>query len=233
MSRLGLRCACGDHSSRSQLALRLQQPTRGLLFALANVPGRKQIACGKHAPTDWSCVRLRERKLDEPGRLSPPIWPCTTRGFPCLRCRHRSGGLLPHLFTLAKRNEHPRIGRSLVRGGTGGSPSLQRRHAGLPARCHRAALCRRYVFCGTFRELFGNGSKDPPLQAPLALPGALPFTLRPLLSSRRVHPRPTSRAKSSSPALASLRRRCPDFPPARPACADRASDHPAHPPTLL
>jgi hypothetical protein len=42
----------------------------------------------------------------EPGRLSPPIWPCTTRGFPCPRCRHRSGGLLPHLFTLAKRREH-------------------------------------------------------------------------------------------------------------------------------
>ena len=42
----------------------------------------------------------------EPGRLSPPIWPCTTRGFPCPRCYHRSGGLLPHLFTLAKRREH-------------------------------------------------------------------------------------------------------------------------------
>src|SRR6266404_6758775 len=41
--------------------------------------------------------------LGEPGRLSPPIWPCTTRGFPCPRCCHRSGGLLPHLFTLAKR----------------------------------------------------------------------------------------------------------------------------------
>src|SRR6202171_3898515 len=41
--------------------------------------------------------------LSEPGRLSPPIWPCTTRGFPCPRCCHRSGGLLPHLFTLAKR----------------------------------------------------------------------------------------------------------------------------------
>jgi len=43
---------------------------------------------------------------NEPGRLSPPIWPCTTRGFPCPRCHHRSGGLLPHLFTLAKRCEH-------------------------------------------------------------------------------------------------------------------------------
>src|SRR5260370_8409488 len=34
------------------------------------------------------------------------MWPCTTRGFPCLRCLHRSGGLLPHLFTLAKRCVH-------------------------------------------------------------------------------------------------------------------------------
>ncbi len=43
-----------------------------------------------------------------PGRPSPPIWPCTTRGFPCLRCCHRSGGLLPHLFTLAKRGHQKR-----------------------------------------------------------------------------------------------------------------------------
>jgi len=30
----------------------------------------------------------------------PPIWPCSGWGLPCLRCRHRSGALLPHLFTL-------------------------------------------------------------------------------------------------------------------------------------
>ena len=41
--------------------------------------------------------------LGEPGRLSPPIWPCTTRGFPGSRYCYRDGGLLPHLFTLAKR----------------------------------------------------------------------------------------------------------------------------------
>src|SRR5215813_2069626 len=41
-----------------------------------------------------------ELSLIEPGRLSPPIWPCTTRGFPCLVCRQTSGGLLPHRFTL-------------------------------------------------------------------------------------------------------------------------------------
>ena len=37
-----------------------------------------------------------------PGRPSPPIWPCSTRGFPCPGCCHPGGGLLPHLFTLAK-----------------------------------------------------------------------------------------------------------------------------------
>ena len=40
--------------------------------------------------------------LDELGQLSPPIWPCTTRGFPCLPIAG-SGGLLPHLFTLTRR----------------------------------------------------------------------------------------------------------------------------------
>jgi hypothetical protein len=29
-----------------------------------------------------------------------PIWPCSARGFPCLRRCRRSGGLLPRLFTL-------------------------------------------------------------------------------------------------------------------------------------
>src|SRR5882672_6697942 len=43
--------------------------------------------------------------------------------------------------------------------------------------------------------------------APLALPGALPTPL--------------------------ARFRCPDFPPAQPACANQASDHPAHPPHPL
>ncbi len=30
-----------------------------------------------------------------------PIWPCSRWGFPCLRDYSWSGGLLPHLFTLA------------------------------------------------------------------------------------------------------------------------------------
>src|SRR6266436_4524415 len=38
------------------------------------------------APPRKECVHSHERSLIEPGRLSPPIWPCTTRGFPCPRC---------------------------------------------------------------------------------------------------------------------------------------------------
>jgi len=39
--------------------------------------------------------------MDEPGQVATePIWPCTAWGLPCPRCHHRSGGLLPHLFTL-------------------------------------------------------------------------------------------------------------------------------------
>ncbi len=34
---------------------------------------------------------------------SPPIWPCSGRGLPCLRHRWRSGELLPRLFTLTPR----------------------------------------------------------------------------------------------------------------------------------
>jgi hypothetical protein len=63
--------------------------------------------------------------------------------------------------------------------------AVRRRLAGLPARCHRAACRRRYFFCGTFRERIGRRKPKSALPelAPLALPGALPFTL--------VGPKPT------------------------------------------
>ena len=114
----------GDHSSRSRLAPRLQRPTRGLLSSTAQLlapPRRKRSPLSRSA-------------LGEPGRLSPPIWPCTTRGFPCLRCRHRSGGLLPHLFTLTKRNKLSEdVSQVYLRDAT-------------------VLLRRRSIFCGTFRE---------------------------------------------------------------------------------
>src|SRR5256885_8532740 len=95
-------------------------------------------------------AHFRERLLNEPGRLSPPIWPCTTRGFPCLRCRHRSGGLLPHLFTLAKRCE-------LIED----VPQVYLKDA-------TVLLRRRYILCGTFRERIESPRPKPVL--PKALP---------------------------------------------------------------
>src|SRR5260370_14871827 len=86
--------ARGDHSSSPGIATGIQQPTRGF-----SIDDGLPSYCRQAPPR-------KELSLIEPGRLSPPIWPCTTRGFPCPRCYHRSGGLLPHLFTLAKRREH-------------------------------------------------------------------------------------------------------------------------------
>ncbi len=37
---------------------------------------------------------------DRPGARSPPIWPCSGWGLPCLQCHHRSGELLPPHFAL-------------------------------------------------------------------------------------------------------------------------------------
>ena len=41
------------------------------------------------------------RCLDRGGRLSPHIWPCSSRGLPCRSRYHERGGLLLHRFTLA------------------------------------------------------------------------------------------------------------------------------------
>jgi len=52
--------------------------------------GRDSHHGSSSLPEGCSLLAQREpslaRTLDEPGRLSPPIWPCTTRGFPCLAC---------------------------------------------------------------------------------------------------------------------------------------------------
>jgi len=99
---------------------------------------------------------------NEPGELSPPIWPCTTRGFPCLRCCQRSGGLLPHLFTL-----------------TGARSPIRRRPAGLPARYHRAARNGGLSFCGTIRKQQHKLSSALPL--PWRYQARCPFLLAPVL----------------------------------------------------
>ena len=40
------------------------------------------------------------RESSEAGHFSSPIWSCSGRGLPCVRHHWRTGGLLPHLFTL-------------------------------------------------------------------------------------------------------------------------------------
>ena len=49
-------------------------------------------------PVPGTCSTVRNVERAAPGS---PIWPCTRWGFPCLRAYAWSGGLLPHLFTLA------------------------------------------------------------------------------------------------------------------------------------
>ena len=60
-----------------------------------------------------------------------PIWPCTRWGFPCLLAYARSGGLLPHLFTLAPLFVKPK---------TPLRPAWVSKRAG------------RFIFCGTVRR---------------------------------------------------------------------------------
>src|SRR5713226_3145262 len=63
-------------------------------------PGSHRDSCS--LPEGQPPILLRRPDFG-PDQPSPPIWPCSARGLPCLgRCRP-SGGLLPHLFTLARR----------------------------------------------------------------------------------------------------------------------------------
>ena len=51
---------------------------------------------------------------DGPGTHDPPIRPCSGWGLPGLRCYHRSGELLPRLFTLIPiHRDGPGVGRGL------------------------------------------------------------------------------------------------------------------------
>ena len=95
-----------------------------------------------------------------------PIWPCTRWGFPCLRACARSGGLLPHLFTLT-------AGRASTTGGglfsvalsvsppSGWLPACILRQRSLtvpPVTRHRA------LQCSDFPPPACAGSDSPPIQ---------------------------------------------------------------------
>src|SRR5258707_1481168 len=159
------------------------------------------------------CERLRCRGggafvfanlLGEPGRLSPPIWPCTTRGFPCSRYCYRDGGLLPHLFTLAKRFSFSKTSRRFP--------------CAMPPCCPAG---------GIFSVAL---SVTEPHRAELSSTPHAEARVTPLCSGACVAVpwRYQARCPCSSPALASLRRRCPDFPPAPIARGQRSPGPPAN-----
>jgi len=92
-----------------------------------------------------------------PGQPSPPIWPCSTRGLPCLERLRPSGGLLPHLFTLTLCSQALKTSqRFCLRPITEASTAL--------AVCFLWHFPWLLPFCGT---------------NPLVLPGALPFSPQP------------------------------------------------------
>src|SRR5882762_8613643 len=116
--------------------------------------------------------------LGEPGRLSPPIWPCTTRGFPCSRYYYRDGGLLPHLFTLAKRFSFARAISPNF------SKTSRRFPCAMPPCCSAGGIFSVALSVTAPHRV--ELSSTPPAEAcnpalrdlrgrPLALPGALPY----------------------------------------------------------
>ncbi len=92
---------------------------------------------------------------------------------------------------------------------------------GFPSVCHRVTLRRRYILCGTFRDAAACAATSPGVTRRVALH---PESQR--LEGFTLAPQPQS-------YFFTRVKWCPDFPPARPACANPASDHPAHPPIPL
>ena len=127
--------------------------------------GAAIIPLGPHSRRDSSglpegrCGASCDAAAVGPGQPSPPIWPCTTRGLPCRPDRSRRGGLLPHLFTLAK---HAAYGRPP--GGFASRPPPKRRTGGIFSVALSVAVPPRRALR---TRLLRPGA--------LALPGALPL----------------------------------------------------------
>jgi hypothetical protein len=155
---------------------------------------------------------------DEPGWLSPPIWPCTTRGLPCRPDCSDRGGLLPHRFTLTKR-DHPAI---RLRGLLSGCLKVFLQMA-TEAHCTGGLFSVALSVAVNLASLARIARRVDPL----ALPGALPFSLRRYTPKALVL---ALHAKTFVPRRKTRRPRCPDFPPGLPSCEGWPSDHPACPP---
>ena len=131
----------GDHSSRSRLTPRLKQPTRGLLSAATCA-----VAEGAHLlrrPRRSGC-HVNANSTSRAG--SPLLFGLAPRGvFRASGVATRAVGSYPTFSPLPTKR------------------AARRRLAGLPARCHRAACRRRYIFCGTFRERTSQREPKPAL----------------------------------------------------------------------
>ena len=125
-------------------------------------------------------VARRRRAWAGPA-LGEPIWPCTAWGLPCLRCHHRSGGLLPHLFNLTREVALPG-GVFSVALSVGSPPLPVRKHAALwcsdfppPEYYTRAAI--------TLPTCQPRYSTTPPISCLFLFPSPLPLLLPLPLSS--------------------------------------------------
>jgi len=148
----------------------------------------------------------------EPGRLSPPIWPCTTRGLPCRPDCSGRGGLLPHRFTLTRRYHLPQPACA------GCFQAFRRFSFGRPPK--RIAPAVYFLWhCPWPKPRLACAhcakSRSPGVTRRVALwsEALCNENFRPLRKTRRP--------------------RCPDFPPGQPSCEGWPSDHPACPPLGL
>jgi len=121
---------------------------------------------GSHNPSS----REAGLRINGPGRPSSPIRSCSAWGLPCPRCRHRGGGLLLHLFTLA----------------WGVAPALP----GARPLPDRAA--RRFILCGAIRSR-PMSRPGPPL---VLLPSEQEFGEHAALGVRTFLPAPPKRNRA-------------------------------------
>jgi hypothetical protein len=144
----------------------------------------------------------QELALIEPGRLSPPIWPCTTRGFPCLVCLQTSGGLLPHRFTLTAESAFAGVLQVSLRDAT-----VLHSTGGLFSVALSVNSGTGFSLCAFPVIHFGWGYTSSSLRH-----------YSPGVTRRVAHRFPTLRPETSVSGLSS-----------RPHLLTRTSDHPAHP----
>lgn len=80
------------------LSYRAAARTRGkVAYKPDSVPAE---AGSSHLSRPTVTSRLKRPTRGLSGRLRPPIWSCSTWGFPCLYRHRHSGALLPHRFAL-------------------------------------------------------------------------------------------------------------------------------------